>query len=73
MLHFKKYYFNIFIIKITLKVIFYLKENSRKENSKKLNYFSMFSSVIKNKLENTFQYLVGYVMEKKLKNNFLMF
>jgi hypothetical protein len=25
----------------------------------------MFSSVIKNKLKNTFQYLVGYVMEKK--------
>jgi hypothetical protein len=29
-----------------------------KVNFKKMNYFSMFGSVIKNKLENTFQYLV---------------
>jgi hypothetical protein len=52
---------------------FFLKENSRKVNSGKVNYFSMFGSVIENKLKNTFQYLVGYVMEKKLKNNLLMF
>jgi len=29
-----------------------------KVNFKKVNYFSMFGSVMKNKLENTFQYLI---------------
>ena len=35
------------------KVIFFFKVNSGK-----INYFSMFGSVMKNKLENTFQCLV---------------
>jgi cytochrome c oxidase subunit IV len=35
------------------KVVFFLKVNSRK-----VNYFSMFGSVMENKLENTFQCLV---------------
>ena len=32
--------------------------NSVKMNSEKVNYFPMFGSVMKNKLENTFQCLV---------------
>ena len=38
----------------------YLLENSFffKVNSRKVNYFSMFGSVMKNKLANTFQCLV---------------
>ena len=42
-----------------------------KVNSEKVDYFSMFSRVIENKLENNFQF--GYVMENELKNNLLMF
>jgi hypothetical protein len=41
-----------------LKTNFFKKINFRKINFKKVNYFLIFSSVIKNKLENTFQYLV---------------
>ena len=36
-----------------LKVVFFLKVNSRK-----VNYFLMFGNVMENKLENSFQYLV---------------
>ena len=46
--------------------------NSRKINYEKFNYFLMFSSVMKNKLENTFQCL-DYVMENELENDLLMF
>jgi hypothetical protein len=60
--HFKKYYFNIF----TSKNYFEKKIST----TLKLDYLR---SVIENKLENTFQYLIGYVMEKELKNNLLMF
>jgi hypothetical protein len=50
-------YFNILIYLfldsfICSKVVFF------KVNSGKVNYFSMFGSVIKNKLKNIFQYLV---------------
>ena len=50
----------------------YLLESSFfwKVNSEKVNYFLMFSSIMKNKLENTFQCLV---MSNELKNNLLMF
>jgi hypothetical protein len=37
---------------------FFFKVNFRKVNSRKVNYFLIFSSVMKNKLENTFQYLI---------------
>jgi hypothetical protein len=37
---------------------FFWKVNSGKVNSGKMNYFLIFGSVMKNKLENTFQYLV---------------
>jgi len=37
---------------------FFLKVNFRKMNSGKINYFLMFGSVMKNKLENNFQHLV---------------
>jgi hypothetical protein len=40
------------------KVVSFWKVNSGKVNSRKMNYFSMFGSVMENKLENTFQYLV---------------
>ena len=40
------------------KIIFFFKVNSEKINSRKVNYFPMFSSVMKNKLENIFQCLV---------------
>jgi hypothetical protein len=46
--------------------------NSGKVNFEKVNYFSIFGSVMKNKLENTFQ-CFGYVMENELENNLLMF
>jgi len=36
---------------------FFWKVNSEKVNSGKMNYFSMFGSVMENKLENTFQCL----------------
>ena len=36
-----------------LKVVFFLKVNSRK-----VNYFLMYDNVMENKLENSFQYLV---------------
>ena len=32
--------------------------NSRKVNSRKINYFLIFDSVMKNKWKNSFQYLV---------------
>jgi len=53
-----KYYQNpkqllIKAIFVCWKVIFFWKVNSRK-----VNYFSMFGSVMKNKLENNFQCLV---------------
>jgi hypothetical protein len=38
---------------VCLKVVFFWKVNSGK-----VNYFSMFGSVMKNKLENTFQCLI---------------
>jgi hypothetical protein len=38
---------------VCLKVVFFLKVNSRK-----VNYFLMFDNVMENKLENSFQYLV---------------
>ena len=38
-------------------------------NSKKMNYFIIFGSVMKNTLKNTFK----YVMKNKLQNNLLMF
>jgi hypothetical protein len=41
-----------------LKSNFFFKINSRKINSKKINYFLIFSSIIENKLENIFQCLV---------------
>ena len=42
-----------------LESSFFLKKvNSMKVNSGKVNYFSMFGSVMKNKLENTFQCLI---------------
>jgi hypothetical protein len=41
-----------------LKNNFFFKVISGKVNSKKVNYFLMFGSVMKNKLENSFQYLV---------------
>jgi hypothetical protein len=41
-----------------LKNIFKKKINFGKVNYIKINYFLMFGSVIENKLENTFQYLV---------------
>jgi len=37
-----------------------------------MNYFLMFGSVMKNKLENSFQ-CFDYVMENELENNLLMF
>jgi hypothetical protein len=40
------------------KVVFFWKVNSKKVNSEKVNYFLMFGSVMKNKLENNFQCLV---------------
>jgi hypothetical protein len=40
------------------KVVSFWKVNSGKVNSRKVNYFSMFGSVMENKLENTFQCLV---------------
>ena len=36
---------------------FFCKVNSEKVNSGEMNYFSMFGSVMENKLENTFQCL----------------
>ena len=39
------------------KVVFFWKVNSEKMNSGKMNYFSMFGSVMENKLENTLQCL----------------
>jgi hypothetical protein len=42
-----------------LKSSFFKKKiNFGKVNYRKVNYFSMFGSVMKNKLENIFQYLV---------------
>jgi hypothetical protein len=41
-----------------LESYFFWKVNSGKVNSGKMNYFLIFGSVMKNKLENTFQYLV---------------
>ena len=41
-----------------LKSSFFGKMNSRKVNFGKVNYFPMFGSIMKNKLENTFQCLV---------------
>ena len=41
-------------------------------NYEKVNYFLMFGSVMKNKLENIFP-VFGYVMENKLENHLLMF
>ena len=47
------------ILILDLSVIYLLKTNFfKKINFKKVNYFLIFSSVIKNKLENTFQCLV---------------
>jgi len=43
---------------ICCKVVFFWKVNSGKVNSDKVNYFLMFGSVMKNKLENIFQCLV---------------
>jgi len=43
---------------ICWKVVFFWKVNSEKMNFIKMNYFLMFGSVMENKLENTFQYLV---------------
>jgi len=40
-------------------------------NSRKVNYFSMFGSIIESKLENNFQYLV--MLKNELENNLLMF
>ena len=40
------------------KVVSFWKVNSGKVNSEKINCFSMFGSIMKNKLENTFQCLV---------------
>ena len=40
------------------KVVSFWKVNSEKLNSKKMNYFFMFGSVMENKLENIFQCLV---------------
>jgi hypothetical protein len=40
------------------KVVFFWKVNFMKVNFKKVNYFSMFGSVMKNKLENIFRCLV---------------
>ena len=51
---------------VCLKVVFFWKVNSGK-----VNYFLMFGSLMKNKLENTS--IFGYVMENELKNNILMF
>jgi len=45
--------FNSFASFVCWKVIFF-----KKINFEKVNYFSMFGSVMKNKLENTFQCLV---------------
>jgi len=49
---------NIKIPFVCWKVVFFLKVNSGKVNSRKVNYFPMFVSVMKNKLENIFQCLV---------------
>ena len=40
------------------KVFFFFEINFEKINLKKMNYFSIFGSVIENKLENIFYYLV---------------
>jgi hypothetical protein len=40
------------------KIVFFKKINFEKVNSRKVNYFPIFDSVMKNKLENTFQCLV---------------
>jgi TPP-dependent trihydroxycyclohexane-1,2-dione (THcHDO) dehydratase len=45
------------VLFVYCKVIFF-KVNLKKINSRKVNYFSMFGSLIKNKLENIFQCLV---------------
>jgi hypothetical protein len=37
---------------------FLKKVKSKKINPRKINYFLIFNSVIKNKLKNTFQYLI---------------
>jgi hypothetical protein len=49
------------------KVVFFLKVNPGK-----VNYFPMFGSVMKNKLENNFQYLVVSLKMSwmKLKNKY---
>ena len=40
------------------KVVYFWKVNYIKVNSRKVNYFLMFGSIMKNKLENTFYCLV---------------
>jgi hypothetical protein len=52
-----KRYYIIIAPFVGWKVVSFWKVNSRKVNSGKVNYFSMFGSVMKNKLENIFQYL----------------
>jgi hypothetical protein len=51
---------------IFFKKINFKKINFRKINSEKINYFLIFGNVIKNKLKNTFQYLVMSVMSWKM-------
>jgi len=53
-----------------LESSFFKKINSEKINSGKVNYFLIFDSVMKNKLENI---SLGYVMENELENNLLIF
>jgi hypothetical protein len=52
----------------------YLLENSffKKINLRKVNYFSMFDSIMKNKLKKHFL-IFSYVMKNKLENNLLIF
>jgi hypothetical protein len=47
----KREFKNLFVC---WKVFFYWKVNSRKVNSGKVNYFSIFDCVMENKLENIF-------------------
>jgi hypothetical protein len=46
-------YTEIWALFVYWKIVFFWKVNSRK-----VNYFPIFGSVMENKLENTFQYLV---------------
>ena len=50
--------FIIFTSVLLELIIFFFEVNSEKANFRKINYFLIFNSIMKNKLENIFQYLV---------------